>query len=110
LATAKPLRGVLFTFDVDGTLWTSNGPVSKETVDRLKALGGAVVIVSPSGARPDGYLAAIPGPNRRDNLLAARELYPDRPLRVYIDDTEGNRTEAELAGFSFVFARDFRLA
>jgi hypothetical protein len=109
LATAKPLRGVLFTFDVDGTLWTSNGPVSKETVDRLKALGGAVVIVSPSGARPDGYLAAIPGPNRRDNLLAARELYPDRPLRVYVSDNN-DQGEAELAGFSYIDRLSFRLA
>jgi hypothetical protein len=80
------------------------------TLEHLKPLGGAVVIVSPSLARPPGWLACVPGPNRRDNLLAARELYPDRPLRLYIDDTEGNRTEAELAGFSFVFARDFRLA
>jgi hypothetical protein len=109
VATAKPLRGVLFAFDVDGTLWSSNGPVSKETVDRLKALGGAVVIVSPSGARPEGYVAAIPGPNRRDNLLAARELVPDRPLRLYVSDNN-DQGEAELAGFSYIDRLSFRLA
>jgi hypothetical protein len=109
VATAKPLRGVLFTFDVDGTLWTSAGPVSKETVDRLKALGGAVVIVSPSSARPEGYLAAVPGPNRRDNLLAAREMFPDRPLRLYVSDNN-DQGEAELAGFSYIDRLSFRLA
>jgi hypothetical protein len=109
LATAKPLRGVLFCFDTDGTLETSAGPVTVATLEHLKQLGGAVVIVSPSLARPPGWLVCVPGPNRRDNLLAAREMFPDRPLRLYVSDNN-DQGEAELAGFSYIDRLAFRLA
>jgi hypothetical protein len=109
VATAKPLRGVLFTFDTDGTLETSAGPITVATLQHLKQLGGAVVIVSPSLARPEGWLVCVPGPNRRDNLLAAREMFPDRPLKIYCSDN-GDVGEAEAAGFCYVDRLAFRLA
>lgn len=109
MAAAEPLRSVLCAFDVDGTLWTSAGPITEATLVHLKELGAPVLIVSPSGLRPNGWLACIPGPNRRDNLMMARDLHPECKLRLYISDN-GDVGEAEAAGFCYIDRMSFRLA
>jgi ribonucleotide monophosphatase NagD (HAD superfamily) len=97
---------VLLCFDVDGTLWSSAGPVTEAMVRAYQQKGAQVVIVSPSAARPPGFEERIAGPNRRDNLLAAARDFP-ADLRLYVSDN-GDLAEAEAAGFTYVDRASFR--
>jgi len=96
---------LLLAFDVDGTLWTSNGKVTEEMLVKLELAGSKVVIVSPSTARPKGWDEFIDGPARRDNLLKARERWPFS-VRIYVSDN-GDVEEAKAAGFLYVDREDF---
>ena len=92
---------MLVCFDVDGTLWTSNGPVTEAMLNQIElSPGGVVVIVSPSGARPLGWKESIEGPARRDSLKSASERWP-RAVRLYVSDNN-DQEEAEAAGYLYV--------
>lgn len=96
---------LLVCFDVDGTLETSAGPVTVQRLKDLEAGGVAVVIVSPSSLRPKGFKEKIEG-TRRDNLLAAKSLYPAH-VNLYVSDN-GDMGEADAAGFTYVDRLLFR--
>jgi hypothetical protein len=97
---------VLLCWDVDGTLDCSAGPVPVTRLLDLDELAGcAVVIVSPSAARPSGFAERI-SDDRAANLRAAAEGFP-ADLRLYISDNQ-DREAAEAAGFTYVDAADFR--
>jgi hypothetical protein len=97
---------VLLAFDVDGTLDSSAGPVPVARLHELATVPGcAVVIVSPSPARPSGFTEFI-ADDRLANLNAAAARYP-APLRVYVSDNL-DREIARQAGFTYVDRNDFR--
>jgi hypothetical protein len=97
---------ILLAWDVDGTLDCSAGPVPVTRLLELDELAGcAVVIVSPSAARPTGFAERI-SDDRAANLRAAAEGFP-ADLKVYVSDN-GDREVAQQAGFTYVDAADFR--
>src|SRR5260370_22528921 len=102
---------VLICFDVDGTLESSNGPVTVAKMRRLQELGATVVSVSPSGASPNRTMGTdfpehVNGAARSLNLLAAASEFPS-DLLLYVSDN-GDMTEAEAAGFTYVDRFQFR--
>ena len=99
---------MLVCFDVDGTIETSRGPITVETLRALERAGADVAIVSPSTARPAGFPEFIKGALRRDNLLAAAAAHPRTLLRIYVSDNE-DQVEAQAAGFTYVRHDEFRL-
>ncbi len=96
---------VTIAFDVDGTLETSSGPVKVARLRELELHGASVVIVSPSSLRPGGFSERING-GRADNLRAAANHFP-ADLYLYVSDN-GDRADAEAAGFTYVDRMDFR--
>lgn len=97
---------VLLAFDVDGTLDSSAGPVPVARLHELAGVPGcAVVIVSPSAARPGGFTEFI-ADDRAANLAAAAARYP-ADLSLYVSDNE-DRDAARQAGFTYVDRGDFR--
>jgi hypothetical protein len=97
---------VTIAFDVDGTLETSAGPVTVDRLEKLRAAGSNIVIVSPSDARPRGFYERIEGPDRQSNLRLAAYDFP-ADLYLYVSDNN-DRAEAEAAGFTYVEHTEFR--
>jgi hypothetical protein len=109
----------LLAFDVDGTLDTSSGPVKVERLLHLHEIWGwRIVIVSPSSAYPkrsepiDGNDSLFPrfvaGPNRTDNLMAARAAYATEGIYLYVSDNGGDDVTALAAGYTYIHPKDFR--
>ncbi len=98
---------VLLCFDVDGTLETSAGPITVARLRELDAIDGCqVVIVSPSGARPQGFAECINGPSRAANLESAATTYHS-DLLLYISDNN-DQAEAQASGFTYIDRMEFR--
>jgi len=102
---------ILVCFDVDGTLDCSAGPVPEALLTALMGVSAGVVVVSPSGAYRGGHTRIADKPSRRENLLAARELYKstrgtDPFVRLYVSDNK-DYAEAEAAGFCYIEAAEF---
>ncbi len=81
----------------------------------LAGQGWTIVIVSPSGAFPKmpGLEASIfqryvNGPNRVDNLLAAKADHPNEEFYLYVSDNPGDDQVAASAGFAFMHPTHFR--
>lgn len=93
--------------DVDGTLDCSMGPVSVDSLRNLDMLDDCtVVIVSPSGKRPQGFAEEVSG-DRLANLLAVRRRFPAN-IYIYVSDNSDNALSAQ-AGFVHCHPNDFRL-
>lgn len=91
--------------DVDGTLDCSAGPVSVDSLRNLDVLDDCtVVIVSPSGKRPQGFAEEVSG-DRLANLLAVRHRFP---ANIYISDN-GDEALSREAAFIHVHPSNFRL-
>jgi len=101
---------VTICLDTDGTVESSNGPVTRSLLEHLESAGAhiGVVSVSPSHLKnPDGSPRfeniSTPDLNQRhQSLRRFREKWP-ADLYLYVDDLESNRPQAELAGFVFIF-------
>ncbi len=90
----------LYAFDVDGTLETSNGPVTILRLKQLQSLGHAVVIVSPSELAPADFEKCLPG-DRTANLVEAATRYPQAKRKVYVSDNN-DQASAEATGFEYI--------
>ena len=102
----------LWAFDIDGTLWISNGPIRRETIERLKPL----VHVGICSGRADAWEVAqriglgfgLTG--KAECLRAFERIWCQGCIgKVYVGDTELDMNEARRAGWNFVNANDFRL-
>jgi hypothetical protein len=96
---------MVVAFDIDGTLETSNGPVSTNLLRSIQRGGSYVYLVSPSAARPQGFPILANG-QRRDNLLAVKAMHPDEEEFIYVSDN-GDEAEAEAAGFEYQWPSAF---
>lgn len=96
----------VFCFDVDGTLESSNGPVSVDALLKLEEKGHLVVIVSESPHYPRGlgdeplFERIVERGSRAQNLLAVKEKYPGRNY-YYISDNQ-DQAQALEAGVIFM--------
>ncbi len=100
---------VVIAADVDGTLDCSGGPVPVASLRNLDLLEQdcTVVIVSPSGNRPQGFAEEISG-DRLANLLAVRTRFPAN-IYIYISDNSGDNLLSARGGFVYCHPNDFRL-
>jgi hypothetical protein len=96
----------VYAFDVDGTLETSAGPIRVARLQELVAEGHPVVIVSPSGARPQGYPEFIGG-DRGQNLREAANAYPEQDDHAYVSDN-GDLAVARDWGWRYIWHREFK--
>jgi ribonucleotide monophosphatase NagD (HAD superfamily) len=106
------MTDILFAFDVDGTLETSNGPITIAELEHLQSLGAAVVIVSESSKAPSNFERFINRgsdgpdkayPSRQANLLAAKAAFPSK-FNFYVSDNEDYES-AMTAGFTYIDAK-----
>jgi hypothetical protein len=91
---------VLICFDTDGTLETSNGPVKTDRLRELERQGAKVVIVSPSSARPQGFVCINDLPSRLECLQKASQTFPSE-MKLYVSDN-GDMDIAKQAGFIYI--------
>jgi len=90
----------LYAFDCDGSLENSNGPIPILFLEKLKALGHIICIVSPSGVcanLPYEYFTS--GADRLANLLAAKAAHPNCSFNYYFTDNPTEESLAEPSGF-----------
>ncbi len=95
----------VYAFDVDGTIETSNGPITEARLHELREDGDFVYLVSPSASRPKG-LPILASGSRQDNLRAVRAMHPDEDRFVYVSDN-GDVSDAQAAGFEYVWDWEF---
>ncbi|MGH7252652.1 MAG: hypothetical protein ACREIE_02515 [Nitrospiraceae bacterium] len=95
----------VYAFDIDGTIETSNGPVTVARIQELRQDGDFVYLVSPSAARPKG-LPILASGSRQDNLRAVKAMHPDEERFVYISDN-GDIGDAQAAGFEYIWHSEF---
>jgi hypothetical protein len=99
---------VLIALDCDGTLDSSDGPISVSRLYEMNIppyIQLAIVSASP-------FCARLPFPRfvsentRLENLLAAAIRYPSL-LNIYVSDNPGDDITAKNAGFVYVHPNDF---
>ena len=93
---------MLILFDVDGTLDCSGGTVPVDRLRELALAGYTIIIVSPSVARPEGFLEILSGEVRRDNLEEVKRKYPEEKLGLYISDNPEDDVLARELGFCYI--------
>ncbi len=102
---------LVIALDCDGTMDTSNGPVSVKRMTELAA-SQEVKIYMVSGSAsctntPFDRRAILA--DRTESLRKVRELEPSGTLFVYISDNLGDDGRAWQTGFVYVHPKDFRL-
>jgi len=102
----------LWAFDIDGTLWLSNGPIARETIERLKPR----VHVGICSGRADAWdiaqrLGLGFGMTGKADCLRSFERIWCKPCigKIYVGDTDLDMNEARKAGWNFVNVNDFKL-
>ena len=107
----------MVAIDVDGTLASSAGPVTKAHIKALEKQGIRWGILSSrsqerslAACRELGICPAFVMvcriDHRAEELRQLKEAYPDENIYIYIADTERDHQEALAAGWDFVFAQD----
>ena len=99
---------ILFCFDCDNTLDVSQGPVPVSLLYKLMSEGFLVYIVSPSPfcTRLDiPHFTLLGGRWCTLKKLKSR-VKADR--YIYVGDTYADYEAAKIAGYEFVYAKDFK--
>lgn len=100
---------VLVSFDVDGTLEISDGPIPISTLEKLKRVGWIVGIAgnySKFQQLCPQFQLDFYGTKEILSKLKS-QFNPD--LAIHVGDTEDDRARARAAGFCFIHANDFML-
>lgn len=96
---------IVIAYDVDGTLWTSNGPITEERFLQLNE-NNLSFIVSPSPAGEGIPVLHVSGPDRLTNLLRVKTISGPADLYLYISDNKDYQI-AKDAGFTYIEAAQF---
>ena len=100
---------MIVCFDVDGTLDCGGGPVPVARLNELVAQGHAMIIVSTSLNRPQGFVEVLSRMyKRKDSLEEVKKRYPQGGLFLYVSDNPGDDEVCRATGFTYVRPEDFR--
>ncbi len=102
---------LVIALDCDGTMDSSNGPVSVKRMTELAAsqeVKAYMVSGSASCANTPFDRRAILA-DRTESLKKVRELEASANLFIYVSDNAGDDARAAQTGFVYVHPKDFRL-
>jgi len=105
-------KKTLIALDIDGTLSDFGGPISKQTIDRLKQVAHVGICSSRSDAWDIARRYGLGfGETGKSNCLTRfKQLWGrDCVGFLYIADTKADEEEARKAGFNFVNVNDIKL-
>jgi histidinol phosphatase-like enzyme len=106
VAVAPTRFAAVLAFDCDGTINISGGPIPLGLLKDLSRYGLAVYVVSQSWACASCGLPVF-APYDRVTTLSELRRVVDADRYIYVGDSADDFKAAQLAGWEFIYAKDF---